>query len=132
MFIFIIMLLLLVTFLLIKESALFNKWFILLVGAYYVVVSFIFINGYHRIHEKYNMYNGPVIPEGWEVNSNWAFTFSFLYIIPIAMLIFFVLLKKIQPMTKKQWIDFFLYVLLSGVILFGLFVIFNFAYGMRP
>lgn len=54
------------TFLLIKKSTLYRKWVKVLVGFYYVLMTIIFINGYHRTHEKYNMYDGPVFQEGWK------------------------------------------------------------------
>jgi len=80
-FLVVIIILLLVISLLIKESALYNKWVKIFVILYYILVTTVFINGHHRIHEKYNMYDGPVIPEGWDVNSNWASWFSFAFII---------------------------------------------------
>lgn len=111
----------------------FNNIVKTVVVLYYIVITTIFINGYHRIHEKYNMYNGPVIPEGWEVNSNWAFLFSFIFIIPIWVLLLYVFLKKIRPMNiKKRWIDFIIASMIGSVILFVLFIVFNLAYGMSP
>lgn len=133
MFIVVILVLLLVVSLLMKESALFNTLVKAIVVLYYIVITAIFINGYHRIHEKYNMYDGPVIPEGWSVSSDWAFSFSFAFIIPVWLLVLYVLFKKMKPLEiKKRWADFIIAFMLSNVVSFVLFVIFNLAYGMSP
>ena len=73
---------------LIKETALYNKWIKMLVLLYYTLITIVFINGHHRIRKKYNMYDGPVIPEGWDLKANWAFWFSFAFIVPFGILIF--------------------------------------------
>ncbi|MCM3617675.1 hypothetical protein M3936_08785 [Sutcliffiella horikoshii] len=133
MFIVVIIILLLVVSILITGFTLYNKWIKMLVILYYIVITTIFIDGYHHIHEKYNMYDGPVIPEGWEVNSNWAFLFSFAYIIPIGILLLYGLIQKLKPLKlNKSRIVFVVAILISIVIMFVLFVIFNIAYGLRP
>jgi len=131
-FLVVIIILLLVISLLIKESALYNKWVKMLVILYYSLITIVFINGHHRIHVKYNMYDGPVIPEGWDVNSKWASLFSFAFIIPIGILVLYAIIRKIKPMEKSRWIHFIIALLLSGIILFILYIIFNVAYGLRP
>ncbi|GAB4074460.1 hypothetical protein GCM10028778_19630 [Barrientosiimonas marina] len=131
-FLVVIIILLLVISLLIKESALYNKWVKMAVALYYTLITIVFITGRHRIHEKYNMYDGPVIPEGWDVNSNWAFWFSFAFIIPIGILVLYAIIRKIKPLEKNRWTQFTIAVLLSGIILFFLYIIFNLAYGLRP
>lgn len=132
MFIVVIIHLLLVIALLIKESALFNKWIKMLISLYYTLITIIFITGHRRIHIKYNMDEGPVIQEGWEVSSNWAFTFSFAFILPLAILTVYIIVRKVKPAKNNRWMPFILGLLLSGIILFILFMIFNIAYGMRP
>lgn len=118
--------------LLIKESALYSKWVKVVVPLYYLTITIVFINGHHHIQEKYNMYDGPVIPEGWDVNSNWAFWFSFAFIIPIGILVLYAAIRKNKANEKKRWTDFTIALLLSSIILFFLFIIFNIAYGMKP
>ncbi|WP_130858614.1 hypothetical protein [Gracilibacillus phocaeensis] len=133
MFIVLCLILLLLLGLLLKESAMFPIVIKALVVLYYMVVTPIFITGYHRIHEKYNMNDGPVIPEGWDVSSDWTFSFSFAFIIPIWLLVIFVLFRKMKPTRgKNSWLDFIVACLFSGAILFIPFVIFNLAYGMSP
>ena len=131
-FIVVIIHLLLVLFLLFKKSALYNKWVKILVLLYYIPITIIFINGYHRINEKYNMYDGPVINEGWEVKSKWASFFSYAFIAPIGILVLYTIIRKIKPMEKSRWIHFIITLLLSIIILFVLFVLFNIVYGISP
>ena len=119
-------------YLLFSGKALYNKWVKILVTSYYLIITFVFIYGYHRIHEKYNMYDGPVIPEGWDVNSNWAYGFSFAFIIPIAILFLYAIIQNIKPMEKNRWTYFIKAILLSVIVLFFLFSIFNLAYGLSP
>ncbi|ARF17898.1 hypothetical protein SporoP17a_11805 [Sporosarcina ureae] len=122
----------LVMSLLFSGNVLYNKWVKTLVTFYYLIITFVFIYGYHHIHEKYNMYDGPVIPEGWDVNRNWAYGFSFAFIIPIAILFLYAIIQKIKPMEKDRWTYFIKAILLSVIVLFILFSIFNLAYGLSP
>ncbi|WP_158231921.1 hypothetical protein [Sporosarcina sp. P10] len=103
-----------------------------MVTFYYLIITFVFIYGYHRIHKKYNMYDGPVIPEGWDVNRDWAYWFSFAFIIPIAILVLYAIIQKIKPMEKDRWTYFIKAISLSVIVLFILFSIFNLAYGLSP
>src|SRR5690625_2443506 len=103
----------------------------MLVILYYSLITIVFINGHHRIHVKYNMYDGPVIPEGWDVNSNWASWFSLAFIIPIGILVLYAIIRKIKPIDKNSWTHFITAFLLSGIILFFLYIVFNVAYSMK-
>src|SRR5699024_2393689 len=107
----------------------FPKWVRIIVGAYYLVITTIFITGHHLIHEKYNMYHGPVIHDGWEVNSNWAFFFSFVYIIPMGILVFYTFLYKVKASEglPKQWTRPVIFLIIWAAVLFFLFVLFNIA-----
>lgn len=78
----------------------------MLVLLYYTLITIVFINGHHRIRKKYNMYDGPVIPEGWDIKANWAFWFSFAFIIPFGILIFYAIIQKKMRMEKSHWIHF--------------------------
>lgn len=78
------------------------------------------------------MYDGPVIPEGWDVRRNWAYGFSFAFIIPIAIIFLYAIIQKIKPMGKDRWTYFIKAILLSVIVLFTLFSIFNLAYGLSP
>ncbi len=118
--------------LLFSGKALYNKWLKILVTFYYLIITFVFIYGYHRIHKKYNMYDGPVIPEGWDVNRDWAYWFSFAFIIPIAILVLYAIIQKTKPMEKNRWTYFINAISLSVIVLFILFSIFNLAYGLSP
>ncbi|PIC56455.1 hypothetical protein CSV80_14490 [Sporosarcina sp. P12(2017)] len=122
----------LVMSLLFSRKVLYNKWVKTLVTFYYLIITFVFIYGYHRIHKKYNMYDGPVIPEGWDVNRDWAYWFSFAFIIPIAILVLYAIIQKIKPMEKDRWTYFIKAISLSVIVLFILFSIFNLAYGLSP
>ncbi|PIC76150.1 hypothetical protein CSV74_12840 [Sporosarcina sp. P19] len=122
----------LVMSLLFSGKALYNKWVEILVTFYYLIITFVFIYGYHRIHKKYNMYDGPVVPEGWDVNRDWAYGFSFAFIIPIAILVLYAIIQKIKPMEKDRGTYFIKAISLSVIVLFILFSIFNLAYGLSP
>ncbi|WP_066185662.1 hypothetical protein [Gracilibacillus timonensis] len=106
MFIVLCLILLLLLGLLIKESAMFHAFIKTIVVLYYIVITPIFIIGYKRIRDKYNMSDGlndgPVIPEGWGIKSDWAFFFSFAFIIPIWFLVIFVLFRKMKPTRAKK------------------------------
>src|SRR5699024_5145629 len=93
-FLVVIFVLLLVITLLIKESLLYKQWIKLLIILYYTLITVIFIVGYHRISTTYNMYDGPVIHEGWEVKSKWASWFSFAFVLPLGALMVYTIFRK--------------------------------------
>ncbi|MED4164337.1 hypothetical protein [Halalkalibacterium halodurans] len=63
-----------------------------------------------------------------EIYANWTFRFSFAYIIPMGILILYALIRKIKPMkSKKRWVGFIQATLFNSMLLYVLFVIFNFA-----
>lgn len=127
-----IMICLIVLGLLTYASAYFHRWVRVLLGLYYSVISFVFIYGRHRIHLTYNMYDGPVIDEGWSVNSNWASSFSFAFLIPLLILLIYIGLRKVNFSSMKRWQQVLLVILISFFSLLPLYFVFNLVYGMRP
>lgn len=131
-YIIVIIILLLVIALFIKEANLYSKRIKILTGIYYGVITSVFITGHRRIKEKYQMYEGPVIPEGWEVQSSWASSFSLAFIIPLSILVVYTLTQKVKVIENKRGIYLLIALPLCGFILFSLFMLFNIAYGLRP
>ena len=131
MFLLVIFIVLVVIRLLQVNTAYFPKVIRWIAYLYYVIITIVFIIGSHRIHTKYNMYDGPVIHEGWEVNTSWTFLFSFLYFIPLIMIILWTFIRTFQHNKKhrRRYIIWTLFALLGS---FFLFVLFNLVYGLRP
>ncbi|WKA51688.1 hypothetical protein QWY22_03525 [Planococcus liqunii] len=107
-------------------------WIKLIITAYYVGISFLFITITNKINEKY----ADVIPVPdayWDENTKWAFTVSNLLFVPFTGILIFIYIKwiaKVKSRTAKAMIG--LSIIPAAILLFFCYTFFNFAYGYRP
>lgn len=99
---------------------------------YYIIITTVFIIGRQHIHKKYQMSDGPVIPEGWEINSSWTSIFSIVFMFPLTIFVFYGIIQASKSMEKRRWLYLVITLSVSGLILFALFILFNLVYGLRP
>lgn len=109
----------------------FNKYAKIIIAAYYIILSIIFITGREAISDKYKA--TPVPDIYWDKNSKWVEDLSYFFFIPAAALVTYIFYKWFYY-GKGIWsrvlsISTFLIVL--ALFLYFVFM-FGFGLGYRP
>ncbi|MFE8700613.1 hypothetical protein ACFYKX_08315 [Cytobacillus sp. FJAT-54145] len=113
------------------QSKMINRWIKGLISTYYLVITFVFINGRRNIEEQY--YAVPVPDEYWDRNSGWVYFIDGFFFWPLIAILLFSYVKWIlnsKDTFKRVWIIISI-LPVGGILLFCAFL-FGFGYGYRP
>lgn len=134
MFKVVILLLFLISmyFLLLKEKRVVRFLLIL----YFTMLSILFLTGISRITEEYHLYQGPVPDEGFRALSDWVGKFSYLFIIPVFLVVAYVTFKVAKKVIQNPRVRISVYLLwlvfLLAVSFVSFFIFVLIFYGFAP
>lgn len=118
--------------LLLKEKRIVRVLLIL----YFTLVSVLFLTGISKITEEYHLYQGPVPDEGFRALGDWVGKFSYLFIIPVFVVVahvtFKVAKRKIQNSRVRMAVYLVWLMFLLAISFVSFFIFTLIFYGFAP
>lgn len=103
---------------------------------YFTLLSIVLISGSVYISFKYHLENGPVLETGFQKLFEWVNIFSYLFIVPLFLLIGYKLFKLAHILFNKTWLRIVILVLwlalLIGIGYISIFIFILIFYGFAP
>lgn len=108
----------------------------LFIVSYFSLLSIVFLPGINYISSKYHLDDGPALEGGFEILFKWVSAFSYLYIIPLFLVVAYRIFRVTPSLFDKKWVRVVMFVFLIAVLVFigyiSFFIFTLIFYGFAP